>query len=130
VNIHSRGRGALLLYLFTDITEDDAPTRVRVGSHLDVARFLAPAGEAGVAGPDTGPVDAVSAERPVVEATGEAGDVFICHPFLVHAAQLHRGTTPRLIAQPGAGLLEPFALQGNARPAPVEEAILMALNAG
>jgi hypothetical protein len=40
-------------------------------------------------------------ERPRVLATGSAGDVFLCHPFLVHRATWpHRGTSPRIIAQP------------------------------
>jgi hypothetical protein len=47
VNITSRGRALLLLFLFSDIGEDDAPTRIRVGSHVPMARDLAPAGEAG-----------------------------------------------------------------------------------
>ena len=33
-------------------------------------------------------------------ATGRAGDVFLCHPFLVHAAQPHHGSRPRFMAQP------------------------------
>lgn len=47
VNIVSRGRALLMLFLFSDVSEDDAPTRIRVGSHLPMARYLAPAGEAG-----------------------------------------------------------------------------------
>ncbi|MGH9271495.1 MAG: phytanoyl-CoA dioxygenase, partial [Ilumatobacteraceae bacterium] len=38
---------------------------------------------------------------PVDLATGEAGDVYLCHPFLVHAASFpHRGAQPRFMAQP------------------------------
>jgi hypothetical protein len=37
---------------------------------------------------------------PEATATGVAGTVFLCHPFLVHAAQRHRGATPRFLAQP------------------------------
>jgi hypothetical protein len=40
-------------------------------------------------------------ERSIVAATGTAGDVFVCHPFLVHRATWpHRGTRPRIISQP------------------------------
>lgn len=43
------GRGALLmLFLFSDVSERDAPTIIRVGSHLDVARLLASVGESGL----------------------------------------------------------------------------------
>ena len=44
-NVTSKGRALLMLFLFSDIGENDAPTRIRAGSHLDVARMLAPAGE-------------------------------------------------------------------------------------
>jgi len=48
VNVRSRGRGLLALFLFTDVGDDDAPTELIVGSHLDVPRVLAPFGERGV----------------------------------------------------------------------------------
>jgi len=41
VNVASRGRALLMLFLFSDIGEDDAPTRIRIGSHLDITRQLA-----------------------------------------------------------------------------------------
>ena len=33
-------------------------------------------------------------------ATGNAGTVYLCHPFIVHAAQDHRGRYPKFMAQP------------------------------
>ena len=40
-------------------------------------------------------------DRPLAWATGRAGDVYLCHPFIVHAATWpHRGNAPRFIAQP------------------------------
>jgi hypothetical protein len=47
-NITSRGRALLMLFLFSDVGEMDAPTRIRVGSHIDIARILAPAGDEGL----------------------------------------------------------------------------------
>ena len=47
-NVSSKGRALLMLFLFSDIGEADAPTRIRVGSHADIARTLAPAGDAGL----------------------------------------------------------------------------------
>ena len=41
-----------------------------------------------------------TADLPEALATGEAGTVYLCHPFLVHAAQPHRGINPKLMAQP------------------------------
>jgi hypothetical protein len=100
-NINSRGRALLMLFLFSDVGERDAPTRIRVGSHADIARQLAPAGEQGLTLRELA-ADGFSgsAHRPVVTATGDAGTVYLCHPFLVHAAQSHKGDRPRFLAQP------------------------------
>ncbi|WP_405560597.1 phytanoyl-CoA dioxygenase family protein [Streptomyces sp. NBC_01180] len=128
VNLRSRGRALLMLFLFTDVGPDDAPTRIRVGSHLDVPPLLGAAGEKGRAWfPLCAEAVPDSEGRREVAATGEAGDVFLCHPFLIHAAQRHGGTTPRFIAQPP---LEPtglLALDGQA-PTPVERAVLAGLS--
>jgi hypothetical protein len=101
VNVHSKGRALLMLFMFSDVGENDAPTRIRAGSHVDIARMLAPAGEEGMSLREL----AVhgfeeTAYRPEVLATGQAGTVYLCHPFLVHAAQRHRGLRPRFMAQP------------------------------
>ena len=37
-NIFSRDRALLMLFLYSDVGEDDAPTRIRAGSHLQIAR--------------------------------------------------------------------------------------------
>jgi len=100
-NIHSKGRALLMLFLFSDVGAFDAPTRIRVGSHADVARQLAPAGEQGLTLRELAADGfAMSAHRPIVTATGNAGTVYLCHPFLVHAAQPHQGYCPRFLAQP------------------------------
>jgi hypothetical protein len=33
-------------------------------------------------------------------AAGKSGTVYLCYPFLVHAAQPNRGKKPRFLAQP------------------------------
>ena len=48
VNVRSDGRALLMLFLFSNVGENDAPTRIRKGSHLVVAGLLAPAGENGM----------------------------------------------------------------------------------
>jgi hypothetical protein len=100
LNQVSRDRALLMLVLLSDVDEDDAPTRIRVGSHRDVPEALAPFRDAGVASLRL-PLPARALERPVALATGAAGDVYLCHPFLVHAAQRNRGARPRFVAQPG-----------------------------
>lgn len=128
VNVTSRGRALLMLFLFSDVGEDDAPTRIRAGSHKDMARFLEPAGEPGMSHMN---LDGMSADRPVALATGEAGTVYLCHPFLVHAAQCHRGSMPRFVAQPPLGLREPYRLhREDGAYSPVEISIRQALRYG
>ncbi|MFO7178661.1 MAG: phytanoyl-CoA dioxygenase [Pseudomonadota bacterium] len=129
VNVASKGRALLMLFLFSDVGEDDAPTRLRVGSHFDIARRLAPHGEEGLTlGELASTGFTESAHRPEALATGPAGTVYLCHPFLVHAAQPLRGRVPRFLAQPPlvpSVPLDPFRDDGNA--APVERAIRIAL---
>jgi hypothetical protein len=129
INLFSRGRALLMLFLFSDVGEKDAPTRIRVGSHLDVARLLAPAGDGGLSFLQLAQKLDASAAKPEVLATGEAGSVYLCHPFLVHAAQRHEGTEPRFLAQPPLELREPFQLErGDGDYSPAERAIRLALS--
>ena len=102
VNVHSRGRALLMLFLFSDCGPDDAPTRVCVGSHLPMARRLARYGEDGISLRELASAGFDDSGRcDVAHATGDAGTVWLLHPFTVHAAQAHRGREPRFIAQPG-----------------------------
>ena len=133
VSAGSRDRGLLALYLLTDVEPAGAPTRLRPGSHRDVPPILAPAGEEGMAWlPAAQQAARASAHRPTALATGRAGDVFLCHPFLVHAASWpHRGRFPRIIAQPGVALYGQYALRAGPgeTPPPVQRAILGSLPA-
>lgn len=126
VNINSRGRALLLLMLFSDVGPDDAPTRIRIGSHRDVPRVLAPYGLDGV-GSDpafTAAVDRATSSRPTTQAAGRCGDVYVCHPFLVHAAQVHRGTRHRFMAQNAIEPTDELDPGATDRPlSPVEQAI-------
>jgi hypothetical protein len=129
VNVTSKGRALLMLFLFSDVGPNDAPTRIRIGSHLDVAKRLAPAGENGFSLRELSANGfAETKARQQVLATGEAGSVFLCHPFLVHAAQPHRGVRPRFLAQPPLMPAQPFLLnRASGVYSPVEQAIRMAL---
>jgi len=128
-NVASKGRALLMLFLFTEIGAADAPTRIRLGSHIDMARRLAPAGAAGLTLREMAADDfAESAHRPEVLATGAPGAVYLCHPLLVHTAQPHRGTRPRIIAQPPLLPKTPLQLdRPDAAYSPVELAIRRAL---
>jgi Phytanoyl-CoA dioxygenase (PhyH) len=124
LNLASRGRALLLLFLFSDVGENDAPTRIRVGSHLEVPRILRPAGDAGLTFLELAHRLDPSPRYPLALATGQAGDVYLCHPFLIHAAQRHRGTTPRFMAQPPLYPAHPLEIERGASDySPVERAI-------
>ena len=129
VNIRSKGRALLMLFLFSDVGEDDAPTRIRIASHLVVARILAPAGEEGMSMIELSrKADTLSAGMREVTATGAAGTVYLCHPFLVHAAQPHRGDVPRFMAQPPLYPRVSFELsRSDGAYSPVESAIRIGL---
>jgi hypothetical protein len=129
VNVFSRDRALLILMLLSDVEEHDAPTRVRVGSHLLVPAQLRGAGDEGV------PFARVATDTEAMEAcpqasvTGPAGTAYLCHPFLVHSATWpHRGATPRFMAQPGLEPSEPLEYE---RPSgeysPVERGIRVGL---
>jgi hypothetical protein len=129
-NVRSKGRALLMLFLFSDVGEKDAPTRIRAGSHLDVARMLARAGEAGLTTRELVARFPETEGRPEVLATGKAGTVYLCHPFLVHSAQPHHGTQPRFMAQPPLLPREPIRLdRTDSAFSPVEVAIRQAIRA-
>jgi ectoine hydroxylase-related dioxygenase (phytanoyl-CoA dioxygenase family) len=129
VNLRSLGRALLMLFLFTDVGPDDAPTRILVGSHLDIPRVLESLGEGGTHFENVMPAFPHADKRRVALATGNAGDVYLCHPFLVHAASWpHRGTTPRFMAQPELPPVAPLELErADADYSAVEIAIRLGL---
>ncbi|WP_067127141.1 hypothetical protein [Microtetraspora malaysiensis] len=112
--VTDRSHTFLLLLLFSEVGPDDAPTRLRVGSHRDAARVLEPYGEGGLPFFESGPIlDEATAHRPEALATGLPGDAYICHPFLVHAAQRHRGSRPRFMSQVPMFLRTPLSPGGS-----------------
>ncbi|RYG70620.1 phytanoyl-CoA dioxygenase [bacterium] len=124
-NVKSSGRALLMLFLFSDVGTNDAPTRIRKGSHATIARELLPYGEAGATLRQLsahGYASTADCEEEL--ATGEAGTVYLCHPFLVHAAQPHRGQSPRFMAQPP--LLPKGEFDPALPPSPVQIAIRQA----
>lgn len=131
INVRSDGRALLMLFLFSDVGEDDAPTRIRVGSHLMVPPLLAPAGEAGLSMVEISRrAEEATAGLAEASATGPAGTVYLCHPFLVHAGRAHCGTAPRFLAQPPlypAGRFELSGRRGEGEYSLVEEAIRIGL---
>ena len=124
LNLRSRGRALLMLFLYSDVGPDDAPTAIRVGSHRAVPKVLAEYGSDGAPWmPVCERVVPATEECEVITATGHIGDVYLCHPFVVHSATAHRGAVPRFMAQPP---LEPTGELDLAaqHPSPVAAAVL------
>ncbi len=131
LNFVSKGRALLMLFLFSDIGPNDAPTRILVGSHLDVPSLLQPYGEQGLSFIELAQKLTTTLNRDVELATGEAGTVFLCHPFLIHAAQDNKVGSPRFLAQPPLLPAEPISLsRQDEMYSPVEIAIRNGLGMG
>lgn len=121
-NVKTSGRALLMLFLFSDVGPDDAPTKIRKGSHAIIARELLPYGTAGATLRQLSANGYASTEDCEVGlAEGAAGTAYLCHPFLVHAAQPHWGQRPRFMAQPP--LLPKGEFDPTLPPSPVQVAI-------
>ena len=108
-----------------DASFDDQTPQPDAPSTENVPPVLEPYGEAGTSFLEAGPkAEEASRDRRTALATGDAGTVYLCHPFLVHAAQPHRGTRPRFMAQPPLPPAEPITLdRADGDYSPVEQAI-------
>lgn len=124
INVNSKGRALLMLFLFSDVSEKDAPTRIKLGSHLDVAKILEPESGKGLSFMELAQrLDNLPIRKEAL-ATGKAGTVYLCHPFLVHAAQDHHGTSPKFMAQPPLLTKKDFNIYRSENElCPVEKAI-------
>jgi len=129
VNLKSKGRALLMLILYSDVNENDAPTVIYKGSHIDVARLLSTEGDLGLSFMELANKLEGLPQSQETYATGRAGTVYLCHPFMVHSAQPHRGSTPKFMAQP------PLLLRGELSISdsevgytPVEQAIRLGLD--
>jgi len=72
--------------LWQDVGEDDGPTLFAPGSHRQVAALLEAREPDGIPGGEiVAVVGAVIDGTGAVPATGEAGDVYVCHALLAHS---------------------------------------------
>jgi hypothetical protein len=123
INIKSKGRALLMLVLYSDVEETDAPTVIYNKSHIDVAKILAAEGDSGLSFIALANRMNELPAREETLATGKAGTVYLCHPFLVHSAQNHKGKNPKFMAQPPLILKGELTIEGSHGFAPVERAI-------
>lgn len=100
INVKSKGRALLMLILYSDVGDSDAPTVIYKGSHIDVAKLLYQVDEWGLSFMELAKKLDDMPKWEKVEAIGKPGTVYQCHPFLVHAAQANKGKRPKFMAQP------------------------------
>jgi hypothetical protein len=129
-HLNSPDQGLLPIFLFSDVEPGDGGTAISVGSHKVAARVLA---EAEPEGLDVNELAQRVASHPrpnVLEATGQAGDVFVMHPFMLHTRSMNTGNRVRFICNPCVTLREPMNLHRDdaSEYSPVERAIVEALD--
>lgn len=126
--LDSGDQGLLGVPLLTDVFPEGGGTFIAADSVGVMARYLAAHPEGMLPGDFDMP--AIMAEcKDYREITGEAGDFFLLHPFLVHAVSQNRLQKPRAISNMLYKLREPMNFhRGNASEySPVEAAVLHGL---
>ncbi|GIH02494.1 hypothetical protein Rhe02_05610 [Rhizocola hellebori] len=138
--LDSPEQGLLTLVLWSEVRHQGGATFVAADSVGPVARFLAEHPE-GVyppsiawTGAEPQPAtfawgDLVGQCGDFVEATGEVGDVYLLHPYILHAKAQNVLRVPRYITNPPVHLVEPMRFD-RADPADlslVERAVLRGL---
>jgi len=137
--LDSPEQGLLTLVLWSDVRHQGGATFVAADSVAPVARFLAAHPEGAYPFPqppgvDDAPVfafaDLIAPCREFVEATGEAGDVYLLHPYILHAKSQNVLRLPRIITNPPLTLAEPmrFDRTDPSEFSLVERAVLRALD--
>jgi hypothetical protein len=128
--LDSPEQGLLTLVLWSDVHHRGGATFVAADSVGPVARFLAehpegvlPPGGVGLGFPYE---DLIGGCADFVEATGEIGDVYLLHPFVLHAKSRNHLRRPRFITNPPLTLAQPMRFD-RPDPSPVERAVLRAL---
>jgi hypothetical protein len=138
--LDSPEQGLLTLVLWSDVRHRGGATFVATDSVSPVAQFLAAHPEGvypvEVPAPEGGPEpvrfsypDLIGACSRFAEATGELGDVYLLHPYVLHAKAQNVLRLPRFITNPPLTLAEPLRFD-RADPdehSPVERAVLRAL---
>lgn len=129
-HITSPDQGLLPIFLFSDVEPGDGGTAISVGSHQVTARILAEAEPEGLDVYQLARRVAAHARDNVLEATGQAGDVFVMHPFMLHSRSMNTGNRVRFICNPCISLQEPMNLNraDASEYSAVERAIVQALD--
>jgi hypothetical protein len=125
--LDSPEQGLLVIVLWSDVVHRGGPTYLATDSVKPVAEFLAAHPE-GVLPGEFSFGSLIGQCENFVEATGEAGDVFLMHPYQLHASSLNPLRLPRIITNPPIHLKEPMRFdRADGAYSPVERAVLHAL---
>jgi len=127
--LDSPEQGLLIVALFSDIHPQGGGTFIACDSVQKVVRHLASHPEG------TGPFDIPNEEliaqcRDCRETVGKAGDVFLLHPFILHASSYNHRPEARLMINPSVELCEPMRFDRQSDGSTyslVERAVLRAL---
>jgi hypothetical protein len=108
----------LPLFIFSDISPRCGGTAIIPGSHLDIGYRLSIASEQNhsLSADDlkilSAEVAATRADEDIMEANGEAGTLYVLHPFIVHAGSRNVCGKVRVIANPAVPFVQsPVLLQ-------------------
>ena len=127
--LDSAEQALLVVVLFSDIHPRGGGTFIACDSVAPVTRYLSAHPE-GVE-PNKFPwKDLVRDCTDFRETTGKAGDVFLLHPYMLHASSYNHRPEARLMINPCLNFLEPMRFDRRADGSvysPVEKAILHAL---
>lgn len=125
--LDSPEQGLLTLVLWSDVRHQGGATFVAADSVGPVARYLADHPQ-GIRPGDYPTGDLIARCSRFAEATGAVGDVYLLHPYILHAKAQNVLRRPRFITNPPLTLAEPMRFD---RPGGdhslVEQAILRAL---
>lgn len=126
--LDSSEQGLLPIVLWSDIKPKGGGTFAAIDSIRPVAKYFVDHPE-GIEGDRFNARPLVLECSEFVEITGNAGDVYILHPFILHTISTNSLGIPRLITNPPAGLAEPlrFDRPNEEDHSLVEQAILNAL---
>jgi hypothetical protein len=125
--LDSPEQGLLTIILWSDVYPKGGSTFIARDSVPVIARFLLDHPEGVLPGGFDFPA-LISECADFAEATGEAGDVYLIHPYVLHASSRNALRLPRLITNPAVHLNEPMNFD---RPdgdySLIEEAVLRGL---
>lgn len=126
--LDSPEQGLLTLVLWSDVVHQGGATFVAADSVGPIARFLAEHPE-GVHPHAFSQARIIEQCSEFVEATGQVGDVYLLHPFILHAKAQNVLRVPRFITNPPVHLREPmrFDREDPEEHSLVEQAVLRGL---